>query len=81
MAGGLRAIPANREWVREGENGWLFRDGDVDDLAAKILQAIEGRETLAQIGRYSRSTAEARADWKKNTETLMKTYAAVIHLK
>lgn len=74
-------IPANREWVREGENGWLFRDGDVDDLAAKILQAIEGRETLAQIGRYSRSTAEARADWKKNTETLMKTYAAVIHLK
>jgi glycosyltransferase involved in cell wall biosynthesis len=67
-------IPANKEWVRNDENGWLFRDGDVDDLAAKILQAIEQRESLAQIGRNSRSVAEARADWKKNAETLMCTY-------
>ena len=27
-------IPANKEWVTEGENGWLFRDGDADYLAA-----------------------------------------------
>ncbi len=74
-------IPANQEWVREGENGWLFCDGDVDDLSAKILQAIEKRETLAQIGRNARSVAEARADWKKNTETLLRTYDTVIRLK
>lgn len=74
-------IPANKEWVTEGENGWLFRDGNVDDLAAKILQAVEKREALAQIGRNSRSVAEARADWKKNTDTLMRTYEAVIRLK
>jgi glycosyltransferase involved in cell wall biosynthesis len=67
-------IPANKEWVRNDENGWLFRDGDVDDLAAKILQAVKKRGTLAQIGRNSRSVAEARADWKKNAETLMCTY-------
>jgi L-malate glycosyltransferase len=30
-------IPGNKEWVEEGVNGWLFRDGDVDDLAEKIL--------------------------------------------
>jgi len=74
-------IPANQEWVREGENGWLFRDGNADDLAAKILQAIETRGALAQIGKNSRATAEARADWKKNTETLLRTYEAVIRLK
>ncbi len=30
-------IPGNREWIEDGVNGWLFRDGDVDDLAEKIL--------------------------------------------
>jgi glycosyltransferase involved in cell wall biosynthesis len=67
-------IPANREWVTDDVNGWLFRDGNVDDLAAKILQAVEKRGALAQIGRNSRSVAEARADWKKNAATLMQTY-------
>ncbi len=26
-------IPANREWVTDGVNGWIFPDGDVDVLA------------------------------------------------
>ena len=30
-------IPANKEWIRHDVNGWLFRDGDPADLAAKIL--------------------------------------------
>ena len=30
-------IPANKEWVQEDRNGWLFPDGDADALAEKIL--------------------------------------------
>ena len=71
-------IPANKEWVTEGGNGWLFRDGDADDLAAKILQAIGKRDTLAALGRNSRSVAEARADWKKNAAVLMQTYETLV---
>ena len=41
-------IPANKEWVTEGENGWLFRDGDANHLAEKILAAIAQREKSAQ---------------------------------
>lgn len=68
-------IPANKEWVFEGENGWLFRDGDANHLAEKILAAMrQPRESLAAIGAAARKTAEARADWKKNSETLMKLY-------
>ncbi len=67
-------IPANKEWVTEGENGWLFRDGDANHLAEKILTAIAQRETLPQVGQSSRRVAELRADWKKNADALMKVY-------
>ena len=70
-------IPANKEWVFENENGWLFRDGDANNLAEKILAAISQREKLPEIGRASRSTAEMRADWKKNAEALMNVYRSL----
>lgn len=70
-------IPANKEWVFENENGWLFRDGDADHLAEKILAAISQREKLPEIGRASRRSAEMRADWKKNAEALMNVYRSL----
>jgi len=67
-------IPANKEWVVENENGWLFRDGDANHLAEKILSAISQREKLPGVGESSRRAAEVRADWKKNAEALMNVY-------
>jgi glycosyltransferase involved in cell wall biosynthesis len=74
-------IPANREWVREGENGWLFPDGEEDALASKILFAMKQRRSLPRIGRAARKTAEERADWKKYSEILMQTYREILQLK
>jgi glycosyltransferase involved in cell wall biosynthesis len=67
-------IPANKEWVTENENGWLFPDGDADALAARILAVIAQREKLSEVGRAARRSAETRADWKKNFGTLMNVY-------
>lgn len=67
-------IPANKEWVREGYNGWLFRDGNHQELAAKILKAIEMREQLPEIAQNARATAEEKADWPKNVKTLLQIY-------
>jgi len=72
-------IPANKEWIVDNENGWLFRDGDADHLAEKILAAMNQREKMPEIGRASRRSAEMRADWKKNAEALMNAYRE-IHL-
>ncbi len=71
-------IPANKEWVFENENGWLFHDGDADHLAEKILATMNQREKLPEIGRSSRSEAEKRADWKKNAEALMNVYRSLV---
>jgi glycosyltransferase involved in cell wall biosynthesis len=70
-------IPANKEWVIENENGWLFRDGDSDHLAEKILTAISQREKLPGIGKASRRSAETRADWQKNAAVLMNVYMSL----
>ncbi len=71
-------IPANKELVTEGENGWLFTDGDADALAGKILAAIHQRGKLPEIGRASRRSAEIRADWTKNADVLMNVYRSLI---
>jgi glycosyltransferase involved in cell wall biosynthesis len=74
-------IPANKEWVSEGINGWLFPDGNAEVLAEKILSAIAQRKKFAQIGRAARKEAEERADWKKNFGILLKAYEQAVHFK
>ena len=71
-------IPGNREWIEEGVNGWLFRDGDADDLVEKILLAIKNRRSFGRIGKAARKTAEERADWKKNFGKLLEAYNHVV---
>jgi glycosyltransferase involved in cell wall biosynthesis len=71
-------IPGNREWIEDGVNGWLFRDGDVDDLAEKISFAVKNRRSFKMIGEAARKTAEQKADWKKNFGKLLKAYDHVV---
>ena len=73
-------IPANKEWVQEGENGWLFADGDASALAEKILHVIENRDTLDEIGANARRVAEERADWQKNFNKLLVAYERTAEL-
>ena len=70
-------IPGNMEWIEDGINGWLFRDGDVDDLAEKILFALKNRKSFKKIGEAARKTAEQKADWKKNFGKLLNAYDVI----
>jgi glycosyltransferase involved in cell wall biosynthesis len=70
-------IAGNREWIEDGVNGWLFRDGDVDDLSEKILNAIKNRKSFKKIGEAARRTAELKADWKKNFGKLLEVYRVI----
>ena len=68
-------IPANKEWVTEGQNGWLFPDGDAEALANSILRTMDVRDKLVKIGSGARLTAEKRANWQKNFAKLLEAYA------
>jgi glycosyltransferase involved in cell wall biosynthesis len=71
-------IPGNREWVHPAINGWLFRDGDPGALAQAILQAIEQREKLAEMGQAARQIAVERADWQSNFPALLRAYELAV---
>jgi glycosyltransferase involved in cell wall biosynthesis len=74
-------IPANREWVNDGVNGWIFPDGDVETLAGIILKAVEQKTSLPAIGQNARKTAEEKADWKQNLKKLLLLYDLTTSLK
>jgi glycosyltransferase involved in cell wall biosynthesis len=67
-------IPGNREWITPGVEGWWFSDGDADVLAEAILQAVEQRQRLPEMGRCARRLAGQRADWEKNFPRLFSAY-------
>ena len=72
-------IPGNREWVLPGKNGWLFPDGDAHALAGTILESINQRQRLKEMGIAARKTAEQRANWKVNSQALLVAYRQVLN--
>lgn len=74
-------IPANREWVQDGLNGWLFPAGDADALAGRILQLLDDRAALERVRPAARATAEARANWQENSQKLLEAYARVLAMR
>lgn len=71
-------IPGNREWVAEGEQGWLFKDGDETELSQKILLAASKLDQLHQMKIGNRTLAEKRADWTKNFKVLLEAYQLAV---
>lgn len=71
-------IPANREWVHDDVNGWLFRDGDAENLAERIIWIAGHPAALHRISRAARKTAEQRADWKRNFRVLLEAYEQTV---
>lgn len=67
-------IPGNREWITDGQEGWLFPNGDEEALAEGMLRAARQPEILDNMRIASRRLAEERADWNKNFQKLLEAY-------
>ena len=83
MATGLPAvatdIPSNREWVVDGQNGWLATDASAEEFADRFLRAarlsVEERSAISL--RNQRIVAD-RADWDHNFPKLLELYEFLI---
>lgn len=86
MATGLPAmvtdIASNREWITEGENGWLAAAGCPEDFAGKMLQlaGLDPSEREA-IGQQNQNIVATRADWDKNFPILLDLYERIVKTK
>jgi glycosyltransferase involved in cell wall biosynthesis len=68
-------LPANREWVLPGKNGWLGEVSNPGAFATALLEAAAlDPARRAAIGRANRRVAEVRADWLKNSSSVLEAY-------
>lgn len=80
MACGLPSIvsniPANLEWIRQDENGWIYPDGDAERLSQVILASVE--TDLRALGQKARQDATQKADWSVNAQILLDCYEKIV---
>ncbi len=83
LACGLAPIVAdgfgNREWIKNGENGWLYPAGDDQALAQAILTALADDDARRIAGEANIQIARARADWNRNFPRILAAYEQLLH--
>lgn len=73
------SIPANVQWIKNGENGFLVSIDDVDDLAAKILDSFKNFDSYQpKFNELNQLIIAEKADWKKNMSDVILNYKRLI---
>jgi glycosyltransferase involved in cell wall biosynthesis len=67
-------IPANREWIVNGDNGFLVPKENETFLAAKIVEAIRNRRLLMKAFEKNRIIVNQRAHWRENVRKIKELY-------
>lgn len=67
-------LPANREWVTDGESGFIVPVGDHEMLADKILYLLTNKETRDKFGKTGRILIASRAEHQKEMARMGKIY-------
>ena len=74
-------IPANKEWIENNENGFLFKIGDIDSLTEQIIKALDRSELRTAAIKENRKKVMKKASWTKNMGKLEEIYNEVIKEK
>jgi glycosyltransferase involved in cell wall biosynthesis len=67
-------ISPHREAIQNGYDGLLFRADDFSDLAAKLLLALEDKESLADLKRQAQEQAQQGVSWAEASEQTERVY-------
>jgi len=70
-------ILANREWVSDGENGFLFPEKGAEFLAKKIIQAIRNPTLLDRTRKKNFSILKEKVSWPVILEQVKMDYDAL----
>jgi len=79
MATGLPVIvadnPSNREWVTEGDNGWLATIGSPESFAEKMMVAAgQAKTDRDRMSLANQRVVRQRANWDLNFPLLLAAY-------
>jgi glycosyltransferase involved in cell wall biosynthesis len=71
-------IPANREWIRDGENGLLFPPRDDGALAESVVQAFHDHDLRTGATAANLKLIREKADWYRNMEAVARLFERVV---
>lgn len=82
MACGLPVIvsdlPANREWIKDGWNGYIVPVRDPEALADAIIQTLENKEQRELFGKRNQEIIIERADHEKHMLRMEELYESLL---
>jgi len=61
----VTAIPANREWVTDGKNGFIVPLNDFQTLAQKIVYLLRNQVVRRKFGKLGREIIQERAEYEE----------------
>jgi glycosyltransferase involved in cell wall biosynthesis len=67
-------IPANREWITDGKNGFLVPAGNERKLADRIIEAIRNPEFVERAGKMNQNVVREKAHWEANIGKMTQIY-------
>ena len=71
-------IPANREWIEDGGNGFLFPPESAEVLAEKILESFDRDDLRVSAREANAQIINQRAQWSSNIEKLLALFEQVM---
>ena len=71
-------IPANAQWIKHGEGGFLYAPGDVGQLAECLEKASADPALRERAAKSNRKIIESRADWRACVEQMSQIYRSVM---
>ena len=71
-------IPANREWITNGQNGFLVPFDEEGYLANRIIDAIRNQALREKSRIKNLSIVEEKALWPANIEKIQKVYSQLL---
>ncbi len=75
-------IPANQQWIKDGENGFLIPVNNILELADKILTAYKHyNELSAKFIPLNEMIISEKADWNKNMKRVEGKYIELLKTK
>ena len=85
LAMGLPCITTDhsgfREQIIDGKNGFVAREADVEDIAEKLLYAIEHPELWPALGKHGRAYMKAHYDNEVLINRQVEIYTSVVATK
>lgn len=74
-------VGGHKELIKDGENGWLFKSGNVTELASKTIQILNQQQDWLTIIANGRKYVENERNWRNSVANYQQVYPQLIGSK